>query len=199
MDSCFDANTLTGIYGPTTAVSGVSCLLLGQVPVSLPVELTVTPFDRVEVGTTVSADVDVRVVIDEATSDFLVGLLTSLELPTEATIDGATISTSATAGADSPNPLDSVLTGPILVDLSQDPDMNGSTGPHVLGTPTIMTSYDVALGATSLDIEVDEVEVFLTALSLALMLSTDPGAVPPGGETLTICTMTPVIVSFPVQ
>lgn len=65
-------------------------------------------------------------------------------------------------------------------------------------TTATSTMDCLVLGATSLDIELSEVEVFLTAV-LALMLSTDPGAVAPGGEALTICTLTPVAVSFPVQ
>ena len=116
-----------------------------------------------------------------------------------ATIDGATISTAPTAGVDAPMTTDSILTGPIAVDLADDPDTNGVPGPHYFPAPTVMASYELSLAASSLEIEFSEIEVLLDAGVLSLMLTTDPGAVPPGGQTVTVCTLDSVPVSFPVQ
>ena len=202
IDNCFRAITLTGIWGPTTATATVECNVLGAVLISLPVDLTITPITSVEAGTTLDVDLDVTVTIDEATSETLVGVLDSLMIPTASTIDGATISTSASAGADAANPLDSLVVGPIPIDLADDPDMNGLAGPHVNAATTILTSYDVSLAAAALEVSVDQVEVFLTAIGLPLMLSTDPGAVAPVTDPatdLTICSFTPATVMLPVQ
>ena len=101
-------------------------------------------------------------------------------------------STSASAGADAPNPQDLLVVGPINIDLADDTSvpLNGLAGPHVLTTDTINTSYDVSLAASQLDIGLDVVGVDLTAV-VSIVLTTD-GVDPP-------CTLNGSPISLPVQ
>lgn len=175
-DLCFETTLFDGSVFKKSIYT-IDCLAAGVIAIELPVEVSVTGMGPVLDGAPFDVELNASVSIDEATADSLVALLNGLTLPTAATIDDATLSTSASAGADAPNPEDLPVVGPIPVDLADDTSVppNGIPGPHVFSTDPVLTTYNVSVAATQLEIGLDVVEVNLTTSVLPISLTTAGG------------------------
>lgn len=163
-DQCAAETVFDGTTPPRSRTYTLDCVVL-NVPIALPLEITATPTTPpLMAGAPIDIDLTSTVNISEATAAGLVALLNGLGQPTSSTIEGSTLFTSATAGADTPNPEELTLVGPLFVDLADDTSMppNGIPGPFSFVPSPVSTTYDVAAAATELEISLDSVSVDIT-------------------------------------